>query len=174
MLVRGKFVIVSIVLLAACAAGLGVWFQYSQARRIRERWGPEHAARIRNAMQVEAWRLASEGTGESQESPGGEPVYIVSRQPLKNIPDLVHIRRTFLSDAYFHWDEATDCQPQWVYALQFTDASGVTTLWLDDECDLVRLAETGATAKMNAGLRRSVHAFLDRYARPAAESPPSK
>jgi hypothetical protein len=176
---RSKIIIVGILLLSALAAGGGVWFRYQQSRRALALWGPEHAARIRNAAAVEAWRIEApeEGAEPNQApeqapdaadawlvSPEGAPLAVAAQRRLDAIADLIHIRKAFLDDIHFLWDAPTaPCAPQWTYVVRFEDEAGVTTLWIDEACDVVHLAETGARQAMNPPLLRSVRERFLKY-----------
>lgn len=164
-LIRGKYVILAIFALALLATGFAVWYRYQQSRRTVPLWGSPHAGRIRNAPEVEVWRIASTGsdTSETVDAPDNTPARVTGRRVLPTIPDLTYIRRAFLTDAFFLWDKpAGDCTPHWTFVIQFRAGDETTTLWIDDACDRVVLAETGASATMNAALLKSVRTFLDR------------
>lgn len=175
--ISGKYVIIAIFGLALAATGYAVWYRYQQSNRAVALWGPEHAGRMRNAPTVEVWRIdtaAETIPGETVLAPGGAQATVTSKRVLENIPDLTYIRRAFLTDAFFLWEETPDCEPEWAYRLQFRDGDATTSLWLDDACDQVQLAETGVTAKMNAPLFKSVRSFLDRHApQPAKATKPA-
>ncbi len=174
--ISGKYVIVAIFTLALAATGYAVWYRYQHSNKAVALWGAEHAGRMRNAPVMEVWRIGKLSDAVDSElvvPPGGEKLTVTGKRVLENIPDLNYIRRAFLTNAFFVWDEKPDCAPQWVYRLQFRDGDATTSLWLDEACDQVLLAETGATAKMNAPLFRSVRSFLDRHA-PKPEQAPSQ
>src|SRR5688572_6541274 len=103
MLDRGKYLIVFVVLLAFAAAGFSVWFRIEQGRRGLALWGAEHAARIRNAPQVELMRLES-GEGAVDKAltdPQGKKWIAAKSVEVGSIPDFVHVRRALLDDSFF-------------------------------------------------------------------------
>lgn len=163
-MIRGKYVIIAIFALALAATGFAGWYRYQQSRQAIALWGPVHAGRMRNAAEVEVWRIAdADAQGEAVVDPAGAQAKIKSRRVLQNIPDLTYIRRAFLTDAFFLWDEApSDCAPHWTFVLQFRASGETTTLWIDDACDRVVLAESSASGTMNTPLLNSVRRFLDR------------
>ena len=113
LLIRGKYVILAILALALAATGYAAWYRYQQSRQAIALWGPAHAGRIRNAAEVEVWRIAdADAEGEAVAAPAGAQAKIKGRRVLQNIPDLTYIRRAFLTDAFFRWEEApSDCAP---------------------------------------------------------------
>ena len=173
MLDRSRLLILTILIAALLAAGFAVWFRYQASRRTLSLWGSDAARLIRNASVVEAWRVAptdDPNAAEQQKAPTGEAVVITARRELQTVPDLAHIRRALLTDVHFLWDEsAADCTPHWTHALRFQEGSEHATLWIDDGCNVVWLEETGAQAKMNPPLLRSIREkFLGHYLGPAA------
>jgi hypothetical protein len=171
---QGKVVILTIAALALGAAGFSVWFRYHHSHRAVELWTPAHAARMRNAGDVEVWRLGTSG-GEEIEAPTGETAHVIGRRALVNVADLNYVRKAMLTDAFFEWDASAECEAHWTFALQFKDkADGTTTLWFDDQCSRVTLAETGTSATMNKGLLNSVRRFLDRYGPPVDKTAATK
>lgn len=174
-MIRGKFIIVIIFGLALAATGFAIWYRYQQSDQCVAHWGPAHAGRIRNAPVVELWRIADGNQVDADHTmttPDGATTLRATRRVLENIPDLTYIRRAFLTDNFFLWDKSTkDCTPQWAFALRFRVGEETTTLWIDNACDRVVLAESGAAATMNTPLLKSVRAFLDRHSTPNNRQP---
>lgn len=165
-LVRGKFVILTILGLGLAMTGFAVWYRYQQSDQSVALWGAEHARRMRNAPQVEAWKLsAGSSSSTAAIAPDGQKVAIDGWREVKSIPDLSYIRRALVTDAFFEWDRpgAADKRPHWTHVLQFRDGSETTTIWIDDALDRVSLEETQMSASMNPGLLKSVRSFIDRH-----------
>lgn len=174
-MVRGKLVILTILGLAAAMTGFAVWYRYQQSDQSVALWGADHARRMRNAPQVEAWKLgAGSSSSTAATAPDGQNVAIASRRELTDIPDLSYIRRALVTDAFFEWDKpsAADKRPHWTHVLRFRNGSETTTIWIDDALDRVMLEETKTAASMNPGLLKSVRTFIDRHTA-SADSPPN-
>ncbi|HTN77827.1 MAG TPA: hypothetical protein VL096_21360 [Pirellulaceae bacterium] len=169
MLDRSKVLIISIVVLAALLAGAGITFRYFYGRRALEFWGAEHAARIRNASDVQVLRLTphAEAGAETIINPQGAALFCEASKNIGEHPDLLHIRRVFVQDAYFEWDSTSHPERNWTYALRFRDGTGVSTLLLNDADGEVQLLENGQQATFNTPVMRSVVRFVKQNIPPA-------
>jgi hypothetical protein len=167
MIDRGKLAIITMLALGVAAAGFAVWFRYQQGRRTLELWGAEHAAVLRNADRALVRRVRVTGNDSQQVTdPNGKAVMVGPARDLADIRDFAHIRRAFLDDVHFLWDQSPrNCEPHWAYMLEFQQGENVATIWIDDACDVVQLAERPeAFACMNPPLLRSVRRFLEKQA----------
>jgi hypothetical protein len=160
----GKLLVVSILLIAALAAGGGMWFRYAWGRQALALWGPEVADLIQNATEVEAWKLAETGdTKDAVVAPGGKTLYIVRRKSLAHLRDLVHYRRLLLADAYFDWEPAEEtCEPQWTYVLQFKHQEKEAAVFIDGSCHQVAAEKSDGAGRMKPPVLKQLTDFLGR------------
>lgn len=161
---RSKILVITLIALAAGAAGYAVWVRYTQSNQSIALWGAAHADRIRNAPYVEVWRLSAEGDAKPESAPDGQVVNVLSRRELRDIRDLSYIRAAFLNDRFSVPADDPKCRPAWRYVLRFEADGESSTLWIDDTCNVVQLGETDAKRNIIPGVLRSVCKFLDRYA----------
>jgi hypothetical protein len=177
MLDRGKITVLTILVLAAAAGGYAVWSRSGDSPKAIQLWGADTAKLLVNARQVEVRRVVSQALeDEEMAGPDGETILLGPSRDLTTIRDLTYIRRALLNDDFFAWDKSPQgCHPHWAYAVKFRDGDTSATILIDDECQVVQLAENPqAIACMRSDLLNSIRGFLDRYAigtEPTATAP---
>jgi hypothetical protein len=168
MLDRGKVTVLAILVLAAAAGGYAVWTRSGESPQAIELWGADTAKLLVNARQVEVRRVVSEPFQGTQKitDPAGKSVLAGPPRDLTSLRDLTYIRRALLNDDFFAWDQSPEgCEPRWAFVIAFRDQGQAATIWIDDECQIVQLAERPeALACMRPDLLNSIRRFLDRYA----------
>jgi hypothetical protein len=168
MLDRGKVTVVAILVLAAAAGGYAVWSRSGESPRAIKLWGPDTAKLLVNAPQVEVRRVLEKPSkdAETASTPNDHTVLVGPPRDLTAHRDLAYIRRSLLNDKYFDWQKSPQgCEPHWAYVVRFSDGEKTTTVWIDDQCQVVQLAENpAAIAVMRTDLLNSIRRFLDRYA----------
>ena len=96
---RGKWAILTMVLLGCVLGGFAVWHHYRQGRRILEFWGSETAMLIRHADQVEVWRLGPQSDqSSSQLEVRGQSLAILEQVEISRLRGLVHARHALIID----------------------------------------------------------------------------
>ena len=127
---RGKWAILTMVLLGCVLGGFAVWHHYRQGRRILEFWGSETAMLIRHADQVEVWRLGPQSDqSRSQLEVSGQSLAILEQVEISRLRGLVHARHALIIDRNYDWSTAPAGQAVvWNLALHFRDGEQQTTL----------------------------------------------
>ena len=127
---RGKWAILTMVLLGCVLGGFAVWHHYRQGRRILEFWGSETAMLIRHADQVEVWRLGPQSDqSRSQLEVSGQSLAILEQVEISRLRGLVHARHALIIDRNYDWSSAPAGQTVvWNLALHFRDGEQQTTL----------------------------------------------
>lgn len=127
---RGKWAILTMVLLGCALGGFAVWHHYQQGRRILEFWGSETAMLIRHADQVEVWRLGPPpDQSRSQLEVNGQPMAILEQVEISSLRGLVHARHALIIDRNYDWSPVPEGGPvPWNLALHFREAGQQVTL----------------------------------------------
>ena len=135
---KGKVVILTIFATAAAMASYAVYHHYQRGRQILDRWGTQHAQRIRHARRVELLDLG----------PGPDPSTLKGALAVERVINiskkrgLVHARHTLVIDASFAWPgPKRQPVPQWDFAIRFADNQQRTTLLFDTDNRWVGLVE---------------------------------
>ena len=150
---RGAWLVLGMLLLAAIAGVLAIVYQQQSARQATAYWGIDQALRIRDADRVDFGRLSSATasarvTSESADAPPGEDVlvgqegerWLVShRQPVDSVPGFSHLRHALLQDESYVWSQPADpSAASAAHALLFEGAGEPVVILLDVERALVR------------------------------------
>jgi len=147
--IRGRSLVVGLVLLGLLGAAAGIAYQRLQTRRCLELYGPEVARLVNAAPRVELLRLG----------PGAVPGRLVALEvrDVTLAKGLVHLRRGLVEDANFDWQPAVDAtrlpDDAWDLAFVFSDpaaAAGRATLVLDLD-DGGSLAVVGRPGRVRLG-----------------------
>ncbi|MEE3371718.1 MAG: hypothetical protein VX346_20475 [Planctomycetota bacterium] len=127
---RGKWAILTMVLLGCALGGYAVWHHYRQGRRILEFWGSEAAMLIRHADQVEVWRLGPQADqSRSQLQVVGQSMAVLEQVEISSLRGLVHARHALIIDRNYDWSAAPEGQSvAWNLALHFREDGQQATL----------------------------------------------
>ncbi|HEV7224125.1 MAG TPA: hypothetical protein VGN42_15555 [Pirellulales bacterium] len=158
-LIEGKHAIIA-VLVVALAGALGSWWYHGQLqRRAISLWGREVAELIQTAPHVELLKLEPAGDDAANEDrdmleAAGLKLAVAERRDVSRAAGLIHLRHSLISDKSFLWSAPpADCQPQWRYALRFSDDNLAATLVFDFDCEQVMLAGKGARVSIEPMMR---------------------
>jgi hypothetical protein len=153
----GTYVALFILLLAAIATIANLEYQRQRAARPLALWGVENARLIGLAPDVEVLRLAPVAT--ASESPSGviahssERLQIVETKDAGAARGMKNIRQGLLDGRSFDWNAPRgDCDPQWEYALRFSEGGSSATILFALNCGRVALAGTNADASVGPTL----------------------
>ncbi|MBI3462859.1 MAG: hypothetical protein HY000_07330 [Planctomycetes bacterium] len=153
----GTYVALFMLLLAAIATGANLWYQRHRSARPLALWGVEPARLIGLAPQVEVLRLAP--VDAASESPNAviahsrERLQIVETKDASEARGLKNIRQGLLDGRSFDWNASRgDCDPQWEYALRFSDGESSAAVLFALNCRRVALAGAGAEASVGPTL----------------------
>ncbi|NDC55082.1 MAG: hypothetical protein EBZ74_12650 [Planctomycetia bacterium] len=144
--VRGRSLVVGIVLLGLAAAATGIAYQRLQTRRCLAFYGPEVARLVVAAPRVELLVVAPG-------SAAGRLVAVDARD-VSAARGLVHLRRGLVEDANFDWRPAAGGrlpEAAWDAALVFTDPAGATATLVVDLDDGGSLAVVGRPGRVGLG-----------------------
>lgn len=124
---RAKYdgrIVVAALLTVGVATGLVAWYwQTQQVAKPLAYWGPEVASEIRNAQDVELWKLevathAADVPAADRLESDGRTWKIVARQNITDDREGVPIRRALITRISFVWDAPpSDVPPAWAFAL---------------------------------------------------------
>ncbi|TWU30100.1 hypothetical protein [Bythopirellula polymerisocia] len=143
-------------LLAVVALALGVaswWYRFESAHRSTEFWGPTAAELIARPSQVTAMTLATkpeEGAGAPTESldVGNERVALVNIHDVTDVPGMVHLRNSMLTDSNFDWTTEVE-SPNWGWCLLFSNEGQQARLLLSEDFSVVGLLEDSHPRAVN-------------------------
>lgn len=148
--VRGRSLVVGLLLLGFAAAATGIAYQRMQTRRCLDFYGPEVARLVTAAPRVELLRLAP-GRGAGRLVAG-------SARDVSTAKGLVHLRRGLVEDANFDWRQPPDSarlpDGAWDLAFVFSDPEnprGHTTLVIDLDDHGGSLAVVGRPGRVGLG-----------------------
>src|SRR5688572_14162169 len=95
-------------------------WNYNRGRKSMEFWGRDAAVLIRQAPQVELWRLAGDNDSQAaveRITVGGTPLAVIERTDISQAQGLLHARFALTEDASFDFTEGKPApQPRWDYA----------------------------------------------------------
>ncbi|MGE0606071.1 MAG: hypothetical protein AB7O62_03020 [Pirellulales bacterium] len=179
---RGKLILLGFLLFAVLSATGGIVYQRSRAALPLEFYGTVPAQRILIAPQVYIMRL--EEAAKEDEATGPQPppeniwtiegrTYLsAERREITKARGLVNIRYALLDRGTYDWNVASECQPEWAYALEFVEPAGTTRLMLSFECP--RATTDGQRTVSIAPSAASLRAFVEEQfeQRPPAAVPP--
>ena len=161
---RGKIVVGSILLVALAMAAFAWSWNYNRGRKSMDFWGRDAAVLIRQAPQVELWRLAGDNDSQAEVeriTAGGMSLAVVERTDISQAQGLLHARFALTEDASFDFSESKPAnKPRWDYAVRFTRDGHAATVLFDFTNSRVGIAEQDRTAravpKINAGWQQFV------------------
>lgn len=166
--------ILAILAIALASGGFSWWFRWSATHRAAAFWGPEAATTIRDAQQVDAFRLAGAGESTDVTLKVGDRVYPVEKRiDASKGHGLIHLKQALLEDRSYEWGTSIDADqivPRW--ALVFhprteRQANPPVTVLLDDACEQgVRAVEgeesrTFDCRRIGPGVRKVLSEWLD-------------
>ncbi len=171
---RGKLVIAAIVALAVVAALFSTWYHYQHARRSRDFWGTSIAVLIAQAPEVEALKLDVAGEGASQDpvaqgeshtvTPieyGGRSWSVIRAKEALKAPGMINVRRAMVLDTTFDWTSPPiKVEPNWQYALEFTDERHWATVLFDFDSRQVALSGGDKTALLDPAANDDMREFF--------------
>ncbi|MBI3837902.1 MAG: hypothetical protein HY288_08215 [Planctomycetia bacterium] len=166
--------IAAIVALAVAAALFSTWYHYRHAHRSREFWGTSMAVLIAQAPAVEALKLDAAEEGPSQDQPdqgeshtvspiefGGRSWTVVSGKEALKAPGMSNVRRALVLDTTFDWTSLpSKVQPNWQYALEFTDERQWATVLFDFDSRQIALTGGKKTALLDPAANNDMREFF--------------
>jgi hypothetical protein len=205
----GKIVIVTIVAVALGAAAFAAWYQYRGQKNALGFWGTTSAVLIAEAPQISIFELGEAGPSEQDqdesepaEAEGAESAHpksleyadrawkVLSAKAGHEAPGIKNIRRALVQDTTFDWKSdgktsPSDVEPEWQYAIAFTDNRNWATVLFDFETGRVALTGGKKSAPLDPAASKDLREFFaeqfagsapaDHPAEPPAEqeSPPT-
>jgi hypothetical protein len=162
----GKYVILLICTLGLLSASAAVVYHRGRASRPLTFWGRQPALLIANAPRVNALQLRRLPSAKTQ--PNGEMLRslgktyrVVKREDAAESRGLSNIRRSLIADESFAWVEgATDCEPDWKYALEFQQGEETTRVLFDFACKRAALEGSERSVSIRPS-NRDFEAFLE-------------
>ncbi len=138
-----------ICLIAVLLALFSQWYHHHQSSRSLAHFGPDAAMLILRAKKVELLRLQAPPELRAKKRQNvreltilGQRRQIAGRREISTAQGLIHARTSLCQDSSFRWDQKpSDCQPQWNFALQFSQGKSMTTLAFALNCQLAAHVE---------------------------------
>jgi len=157
--VSGKYTILFIIGVGVASAIGSQWYYHHLQQRPLALWGLGEANLMLNAPLTNALLLVPvdkvpPGTlpaGEVRERimVGKERWIVLKRKDVTNAPGFSHVRACLVDDESFDWNtKGGDCQPQWIYGLEFNDVEAMVMVLFAPNCERATLVDTGASASM--------------------------
>jgi hypothetical protein len=190
---RGKLVIVAMLGVGLCAAAFAAWYQYRGQHRAHDHWGTTSAVLIAEAPQVTVLSLGESGpqeestfqdqTADSEAAAprrlefGERSWQVLSTKDGRAAPGIKNIRRALVLDTTFDWNALPlDEEPEWQYAIGFTDNRNWATVLFDFETGRVALTGAKKTARLDPAANKELQEFFteqfaDEASQPPAETP---
>lgn len=150
----GTYVALFMLLLAAIATGGNIWYQRHRAARPLALWGTEPARLIGLSPKVEALRLAplnpaAEPSDREIVNSHGNRLQVVEVKDASESRGVKNIRKGLIDGTSFDWNlRRGDCDPEWNYALRFSDGTSSATVLFALNCGRVALAGSDAEASV--------------------------
>ncbi len=169
---KGKYIVVSLAILALAMATFGWWVRMQQSRRVLELWGDDGTVLLRKApvVQLYFYEVAPpEGDGKQEWDAvevEGESYHAYGPIDLVGQPGFMHARHTLLEDVSYHWDGQAASQLNWKFGLKFVDGDESIQLYFDPEQKVV--GGRGNALPMTEVIER-ITSYMDRYRPQAAE-----
>jgi len=176
----GKLVIVTIVVVALGAATFAAWYQYRGQKNAMDFWGTTSAVLIAEAPQISIFELG-EGSPTEQEQDESEPAEaeeaetahphsleyadrtwkVLTAKTGHEAPGIKNIRRALVQDTTFDWKTApSDVEPDWQYAMAFTDNRNWATVLFDFETGRVALSGGKKSAPLDPAASKDLREFF--------------
>ena len=191
----GKIVIVTIVVVALGAAAFAAWYQYRGQKNALDFWGTTSAVLIAEAPRISIFVLGEAGPSEQDqdeseaaEAEEGEAGYpksleyadrawkVLSAKPGHEAPGIKNIRRALVQDTTFDWKTTpSDIEPEWQYAIAFTDNRNWATVLFDFETGRVALTGGKKSAPLDPAASKDLREFFaEQFASSAPAEHPSE
>jgi len=200
----GKLVIVTIVVVALGAATFAAWYQYRGQKNALDFWGTTSAVLIAEAPQISIFELGEAGPAEPDqdesetmveeeaESPHPTSLEYADRawkvltvKPGHEAPGIKNIRRALVQDTTYDWQATpSDVEPEWQYAIAFTDNRNWATVLFDFETGRVALTGGKNSAPLDPAANKDLREFFaeqfadskpaDPPAEPPSDQPPAE
>ncbi len=186
---RGKLVIVTMLGVGLCAAAFAAWYQYRGQHRAHDHWGTTSAVLISEAPRVTVLWLGESGPQEEstfQDQPAdAEPARprrvefgdrswkVLSSKDGQAARGIKNIRQALVQDTTFDWNSPPlDEEPEWQYAIGFTDNRNWATVLFDFETGRVALTGAKKTALLDPSAKKELQEFFaEQFADEASQSP---
>lgn len=162
---RGKLVIVGMLLVALAAAGFAWWWNYQRAARARAFWGPA-AATIRSSTEVTALVLCE--TGSESGTPilwAGQELPVCRTAAISDARGMLHARTSLLVDESFDWTAPGGIggdAPAWSHAVRFATSTSTVTLLFDFERRKLAWAESGQSVDLTPKTAKGWQDYLEK------------
>lgn len=166
MMVQGKVVISTMVLVGLSMAAFAWWARYWQSQQVLAIWGPEAVVAIRTGKQVELLRLVANGEDDSEVLLVGEegtPLHVQQSVDISETAGLIHARHHLIHPKGFLWEalRPEDCRPEWSLGMRFVQAGQPTTLAFDFRCQRAFLVERETEVGMTPLIADALQTFLE-------------
>jgi hypothetical protein len=190
----GKIVIVTIVVVALGAAAFAAWYQYRGQKNALDFWGTTSAVLIAEAPQISIFELGEAASSEQEqdepEAVEGEDAEtahpksleyadrswkVLSAKAGHEAPGIKNIRRALVQDTTFDWKTTpSDVEPEWQYAIAFTDNKNWATVLFDFETGRVALTGGKKSAPLDPAASKDLREFFaEQFADSAPAEPPA-
>lgn len=155
---RGKFVILGILAVAVAASCFAVYYQYRAQDHALDLWGTTSARLIAEGPQVEVLLLGDETDVESEpreDAPArvesGDMAWTVAAsKDAVGARGTANVRRALVMDTTYDWDVAeAPPEPEWKYAMTFSDGRDWATVLFDFDSGQVALTGSRKTGRLN-------------------------
>lgn len=155
---RGKFVILGILAVAVAASCFAVYYQYRAQDHAMDLWGKTSARLIAEGPQVEVLLLGDEADAELEESENAPPRVasgdmaweVAASKDAVGARGTANVRRALVMDTTYDWDVAeAPPQPDWKYAMTFSDGRDWATVLFDFDSGQVALTGSRKTGRLN-------------------------
>ena len=150
MLVRGKYIILTIAFLSIGAAAFAWWYNVQQSRRSVELWGRPTAEILRSASEADLLRLSNDipvSAGVPATVKIGDQVFYIAERKSVSDPG---IPRVLIEDAAFDWEKKSKPviprDAGQLLGLEFHGESSTLTILVDLESGSVFDVNRGAAA----------------------------
>lgn len=162
-LVEGRYVILALFGLGLAASLGSCGYYYWLQRRPLDLWGISAATLMMRANEVQALRLepAPEKSIGKTLTINSSHFQCMEEANLVESRGFIHIRQLLVNREAFEWtNPAKDCQPDWPYAMRFSEGAHSATLAFDERCSRMVLIETGATARLKPAVAEEFGKFF--------------
>ena len=160
--IRGKLVVFVLFLVSIAAGVFSVWYNHHMTHRALEMFGPDSVWLIVHGPHVELLELSDSRHddlvgGGNDLSVDDLAKHVARRLDVSTSSGLIHARNALRQDASYNWNPPqSNCEPDWQYALRFTDDEKVTTLLFDFKSRLIqvpgRRLKISMSVKFSSGL----------------------
>ncbi len=148
---RGALLVLVMVATGVVLGGSAVWYHRQQTRRPLELWGTDGSLLIERAPEVMLYRLVPvvddvENGVEKRDAPKtqlidvrGQQYRFSERREISKAAGFSHVRWGLCQDSSFDWEATCDAcdEPNWSFAIRFTNGDGQIMLALDTRCGTI-------------------------------------